>query len=1051
MVMGIVMAPTYLLSVSADEPLPETVEFSRDIRPIFSDTCFECHGPDEQQRDSELRLDIEAEAFKKFDDHQTIVPGDSKASELYRRITTSDDDERMPPSTSDRQLTSRQTALIERWIEQGAKWQKHWSFVPPRRKTDSSDKPPARVDQSIWVRNPIDAYILARLEREGLAPSSEASRTTLIRRVTLDLTGLPPTPEEVDAFLNDDSPRAYENVVDRLLTTERYAERMASRWLDAARYADTNGYQTDGVRHMWRWRDWVIDAFHKNMPFDRFTIEQIAGDMLPGATLDQIIATGFNRNHRGNGEGGIIPEEYAVEYVVDRVETTSTVWLGLTMGCARCHDHKYDPVSQTDFYRMFAYFNNVPERGKAFKVGNSAPTIAAPTRAQQDQLAELDQRLDDAESAFLALQSALVAEQAAWEKSFHSDERVDWSVSKGQVAHYELDDDIADVSEKAPAAQFKEGEPKYAPGQLGTAAEFDGKRFIEAGDVANFGYRDRYSFGAWIFPRDENAGTILSRVEDGVRPKGYSFVLDAGRLNVNLVVRWLDDALRVRTESKIEPNRWQHVLFTYDGSRMAEGVRIYVDGRPQQIEFLINDLNQEFKNAEPLRFGAGGGQEQGFDGLIDELQIYDRAVSDDEAALIATADSLNEIIAVPADKRGAVEAAKLRAAYLDGHASEKIRDAHNRLNELRDERQAFVESLPTVMIMRERETSRPTHVLERGRYDKPGKEVSPGVPENLPPLPDGVPNNRLGFARWLVDPSNPLSARVTVNRFWQMYFGAGLVRTVEDFGSQGASPTHPELLDWLATEFIRLGWDVKAMQKTIVMSATYRQSSDVMQDHIQLDPLNRLLARGPRVRLSAQMVRDQALAVGGLLVEQVGGPSVKPYQPAGLWKELASVDYVPGKGDDLYRRSLYTFWKRTVGPPTMMTFDASPRETCVVRETRTNTPLQALALMNDVTFVEAARGLAERLFAEADDTREDRLALAFRLATARYPSDDEMAVLIDGFQTHLAAYRDDVEAAKKLISVGETKPDGQLDPSELAAYTAVAGLILNLDEVVMKN
>ncbi len=1021
----------------------KAVEFNRDIRPILSDKCFTCHGPDPSQRMSKLRLDTKAGAFADLEGKSAIVPGKPARSEMYRRISSSDPAVKMPPAFSGRTLTAPEIELIRRWIEQGAKWQtQHWSFIPPR--------PPAlpQVHTRSWPRGAIDFFVLDRLERDGLRPSPEADKATLIRRVSLDLTGLPPTPDEIDGFLQDPSPNAYEKVVDRLLQSPRYGERMATRWLDAARYADTNGYQTDGERSMWRWRDWVIDAFNRNMPFDQFTIEQIAGDMLSNPTQEQRIATGFNRNHRGNGEGGIIPEEYAVEYVVDRLETTSTVWLGLTLGCARCHDHKYDPFTQKDFYRLFAYFNNIPEKGRANKYGNSAPIIKAPTDAQKAQVQELERKLEAAEKKFAKLETAMAEAQRSWEKEFARTSAVDWSIARGLEVHYRLDGDLGG---KPDCALPQEGEPAFVTGRVGQAASFDGKHFLDVGDIAGFGFYDKFTLAAWVYPTAAQ-GAIVANAEDVSEPRGYGLYLKEGKVQLNLVSRWLDDSLRVQTEGALELNRWHHVLATYDASHVADGVRIYVDGEPQKLEVLLDELSQGFHfPGHRLRIGAGGGLENRFRGHVDDVRVYNVVLRPDEAAVVATSSSIAEILALPGEKRSRLQSEKIKLYFLEEQAPAEIRQAWVQVRDLRAQKQKFLESIPTVMVMQESETPRPTHLLIRGAYDRPGERVSPGVPGVVAPLPQGWENNRLGLARWLVHPSNPLTARVVVNRFWQMYFGTGLVKTAENFGLQGEWPTHPELLDWLAAEFVQTGWNVKAMQKLIVSSATYRQSSQVTPELLQKDPGNRLLARGPRLRLSAGMVRDQALAIAGLMVEKIGGPSVKPYQPAGLWKELSGDEYKPDKGESLYRRSLYTFWKRTIPPPSMMVFDAAARETCIVLETRTNTPLQALNLMNDVTYLEAARLLAERMLTEGGGTPEERIGYAFRLATARWPSRRRAEILLGSFRYYLEQYRADPEAALKLLSIGESSRNEKLNASELAAYTAVASLILNLDETVTKQ
>ncbi len=951
----------------------------------------------------------------------------------------------------------------------------HWAFKTPTRPASP------HVSDANWVRNGIDAFILARLDREGVRPSPEADRTTLIRRVTLDLTGLPPTPAEVDAFLADDSTSAYERVVDRLLASPRYGERMAVPWLYAARYADTSGYQNDGPRHMWRWRDWVIDAFNRNMPFDQFTVEQIAGDLLPDPTLEQRIATGFNRNHRGNAEGGIIPEEYAVEYVVDRVETTATVFLGLTLGCARCHDHKYDPFTQKDFYQYFAYFNNIPEFGRAIKEGNSPPYIKAPTADDQLRLRQLDEMVAQADREVAGHSARLTSALTNWEKAIDLvGQPEEWSIAEGLAASFALNRDASEAGNRSGEGKFVDGEPAFAAGRLGEAADFDGRRFIDAGNIANFGYFDRFSLSAWIFPRGGHGGTIISRMTDADQADGYCVHLKNGRIQVNLVKRWLDDAIRVETERPLAPDGWQHVMVTYDGSRTAGGITMFIDGKPEKLSVKLDFINQSFAAKEPLRIGGGSGPEGRFVGLIDDVRIYNECLSADDVRVIATPDSIRKILDTPADQRGTNQIHKLRAYFLATHAPASIRVPYRNMLELRKERERFVEGIPTVMVMEEMPVPRDTFVLLRGQYDKQGEKVTPAVLANLAPLPVSAPNNRLGLARWLVNPSNPLTARVAVNRFWQMYFGTGLVKSVEDFGTQCEPPTHSQLLDWLACEFSqsdsptpyssllkrreeeRSGgvgetaavrpWDIKHFQRLIVTSATYRQSSKVSPAALAKDPDNQWLARAPRLRLTAEMIRDQALAASGLLVAKLGGPSVKPYQPAGLWKEIATDgEYLQDQGDNLYRRSLYTYWKRTVAPPSMITFDATARETCTVRETRTNTPLQSLTLMNEITYVEAARVLAQRIMTEGGATPQDRIVMAFRLVTARVPRPAELQILLRGLEEHLANYRSDPKAAEELISAGEFPRNKNLDTSELAAYTAIAGLILNLDETVTKE
>ena len=1025
------------------------VDFAREVRPLLSDNCFSCHGPDEAARQRGLRLDIQEGLFEDRGrlGGPAVVAGNAADSRLYQRLVTESSRLRMPRGADP--LTDEQIETVRLWIDQGAEWATHWAFIPPERPA----LPP--VSDPEWVRNPIDDFVLARLDAEGLGPSAEADRATLLRRVTLDLTGLPPTPDDLAAFLNDDSPDAYEKAVDRLLGSARYGERMASEWLDAARYADTNGYQTDGERSMWRWRDWVIDAYNANMPFDRFTIEQLAGDMLPNATRDQRIATAFNRNHSQNGEGGIVVDEFLVEYAVDRVETTSTVWLGLTLGCARCHDHKFDPISQREFYEVLANFNNIPERGKAFKYVNSPPLITAPTVEQEAELAELDEKLREAREAFAAMNAEVETAQVAWEQSLLNAGRVDWMLRDDLLAHHALDGDIAGVHNGAfVTGVLEDGQPQFVDGRIGAAAAFDGQRFINAGLSPNLGYDDPFTLAAWIYPT-ASSGVIVSRADAGDQGEvGWGFYLEEGKLRLNMSTRILDDGVSAETLEDVRLNEWQHVLATYDGSKTPGGIRIYVDGESRELKPMLDLVGNRMPQRYPLRVGASGSTKPRFEGVIDDVRIYGAALIPDLAAVVATAESISAIARTPADRRTPAQAEKLRLAFLSQYAPPEILEASGEVATLERERESLWASFPTVMVMEELAERRPTFRLNRGAYDNPAEEVFPGVPAVLPPLPEGAEANRLTFAQWLVDPGHPLTARVSVNRFWQMYFGTGLVKTAENFGTQGEYPSHPELLDWLATAFIDSGWDVKALQRLIVTSAAYRQASKLTAEEYEADPENRLIARGPRLRLPAQMIRDQALAVSGLLVERRGGPSVKPYQPEGLWADMVEGgygDYVQSDGGDLYRRSLYTFWKRTLGPPTLMTFDSSTRETCIVRTSLTNTPLQALNLMNDVTYVEAARRLAERMMIEGGETPAERVDFAYRLATAHRPPAAAEAILVDGFARHLQRYQADRGAALNLISQGESPRDETLDVAELASYTMVANLILNFDGTITKE
>lgn len=1022
---------------------PVVVSFDRDIRPILSDLCFTCHGPDEAQRSSQLRLDQRAGLFSERDGGRVVSPGNPSASLLVQRIVSADPDVQMPPPEFQRRLTDRQKRLLSDWIEQGAKWTEHWAFVGPQVQTLP------RTGNPGWCRNPIDQFVLARLESAGLQPAQEADRRTLIRRVTLDLTGLPPNPAEVEAFVADQSPDAWERVVDRLLASPAYGEHMAVAWLDAARYADTSGYQNDGPRSMWRWRDWVIEAFNRNLPFDQFTVEQIAGDLLDSPTLEQRIATGFNRNHRGNAEGGIIPEEYQVEYVADRVDTTFAVWQGLTMGCARCHDHKYDPLSQREYYQVFAWFNNLPESGRAIKEGNSPPFIKAPLPAQQQRLRELEQQIERSALRIRELRPELSGVVEEWSGTVEARQEPDWAPAVGLQHAYRLAGSLAGDAGQSLKLSPAGVEPVWA-GRGGVQALWlDGGAVLESANAGGFGYFDRFSLAAWIRP-DASSGTVMSRMVPVEQGEGYSVHLQDGRVQVNLVKRWLDDAIRVESVAVLPAGEWVHLAVVYDGTRLAAGIRLYVNGVEVPLTVRLDRLNQTFAvKGEPFRIGGGHSH---FCGAISDVRVYGRDLSSEEVELLAVPESVAEIVRLGVAERTVVQRRKLEGMYLERHADGVLREVFEQLPALRGQLRELDDQIPTVMVMQESSKPRETRVLQRGQYDRPGELVQPGVPAAFAGSFVSRHGNRLDLARWLVSGENPLTARVAVNRFWQRYFEFGLVRTTEDFGSQGEVPSHPELLDWLALEFQRMGWDIKALQRLIVTSATYRQSSRQTAELQVLDPDNRLLARGSRRRLSAEVVRDQALAVSGLLTRGIGGPSVKPYQPDGLWKEIATdMEYEQSRGADLYRRSLYTYWKRTVAPPLMVTFDATARESCAVSRSRTNTPLQALALMNDVTFVESARVLAQRELSTGARSVSERIERMFRAVTSRDPTVRELEILSARYALNVGVYRRQPESASALIRTGATAVDETLDTAELAALTTVASVLLNLDEAITRE
>ena len=966
-----------------DAQAQEPVDFVRDVRPILRDACWRCHGFDQQK--GRLRLDTRSGAFAGSRNGAVIVAGRSGESALVERIVESEAGRRMPQKAE--RLTEAQIATIRSWIDQGAHWPDaaadlsgHWAFRPP-----VAPQPPPVADEES-IRDPIDRFVRARLEREGLAPSPEASRETLLRRVSLDLTGLPPVPEEIDRFLADAAPDAYETQVDRLLASPRYGERMAWEWLEAARYADTNGYQEDRTRTMWPWRDWVVEALNRNLPFDRFTIEQIAGDLLPGATLEQRLATGFHRNHPLNGEGGAIAEESRHNYVFDRVDTTATVWLGVTLGCARCHDHKFDPFRQEEYYRFAAFFNNVAESGGVDAGGNAKPVMALPTVEQAARIEELDAATAELEARLARLRADEDPGQAEWE-----------SRTRGWLDRPPL------------LGPWRTRGPFAAPGfDAACDTEFEPElRRREAAD----GAEER---AAWT-PRPEwvdgqvhplsgdNAATYLERTLELAEPVELVFSLGSD----DAIKGWLDG----------EPFLSRKV--TRAAAPDQERVAIAAGAGVHRL--LLKIVN--------------GGGPAGF-----YFKLLEGGLPDELAA----------IVRLPAAARSTEQAAALRRHHAENVLPDG-RAAVQRLATLRAEHAELDARIPSVMVMEELAPPRETFVLEKGSYERPGRRVEAGVPEVLGAPPEGAGMDRLALARWLVGPDQPLTARVAANRMWQTFFGAGLVRTAEDFGLRGEPPSHPDLLDWLAAEFVRSGWDVKALQRRIVTSATYRQSSRIDAAALERDPENRLLARGPRGRLPSYMLRDQALALGGLLVERLGGPPVRPWQPDGVWEEatFGTIRYERDSGEALHRRSLYTFWRR-IAAPTMF-FDVAARQVCTVRVARTNTPLQALVLLNDVTYVEAARAFAQRLLGGGAAAPGEWIAAAFRAASGRAPAPEELAILADAHRRALERFRADRAAAARLVAVGEAGGDPRLDAAAHAAATVVASLLLNLDEVVSKE
>ncbi|WP_254513514.1 PSD1 and planctomycete cytochrome C domain-containing protein [Anatilimnocola floriformis] len=1005
------------ISASADAP-----NFSRDILPILSDNCFHCHGPDPKAREADLQLDTEAGALRTED--AVIIPGKSADSKLYQRLISSDHDEVMPPPKSNRKLTAAQIELVKRWIDAGAKWGKHWAYETPQR--------PAlpEVKNKAWPKNPIDSFLLARLEREQLQPSPIAPKETLIRRVTLDLTGLPPSLAEVDAFLKDDSPQAYEKVVDRLLTSRQYGERMVWDWLDAARYADTNGYQGDPTRAMWYWRDQVTEALNRNQPFDQFTIEQLAGDLLPNATQQQLIASGFHRNHMINGEGGRIAEESRVDYVQDRVETTGAVWMGLTFNCCRCHDHKFDPLKQREYYQLSAYFNSIEESGGNDAGGLANPILSFASPEQQTELDKLRAAEKESKTARDEFEKKLPELQKEWEQNLTSGD--------------------------GPA------EPKWQAFAIKELNATDGvtlKKLDDGSILAEGTNADKSSYEIEFRPTEDLTVTALklealpheSLINNGPgRADNGNFVLSEVTLAQAKKPLLFDSAT---------------ADFAQDGWP-ARGV---IDANPTTGWAVMPAFGKIHTLTLPLKLPTKFAKDQPITiklsfqfGRQHTLGHFRILATDSPIQLLKTTpEAVLAAMKVSRDQRNAEQKKLLSDHFRASHSPWLI--VQTQSDEARNARDKFEKGLPRTMVMRERAQPRETFILTRGAYDKPEAKVSHGTPAILPPLPADAPANRLALARWLVSPEHPLTSRVVVNRYWQSFFGTGLVKTTEDFGVQSERPPHPELLDWLACEFREPTvsqptvahtnepnrWNVKHIHRLIVTSAAYQQSSKSTPALNERDPANRLLARAPRQRWPSWMIRDQALAVSGLLVDKAGGPPVKGYQPTGVWEEASfgGIRYTPDTGEALYRRSLYQFWRRIVGPTVF--FDVANRQTCSVKSNRTNTPLHSLTTLNDVTYVEAARAWAEKLM-KSEESPEKRLQLAYRQLLSREPSAQELKIVLAALAQLQSKYADE-EAAKKLLAIGASKRDEKLNLADHAALTAICNLLLNLDEALTKE
>lgn len=1040
-----------------------SVQFNRDVRPILADACFHCHGPDSASRKADLRLDRAENVFRKKE--PLVVAGKPDDSPLYERITSDEPSLMMPPPAAHKQLKPAQKETIRRWIAEGAKWEAHWSFITPER--------PALPDvkHKDLVKNPIDRFVLAKLESMGLAPAPEADAATLCRRVYLDLTGLPPTPGEAEAFVSPYSKatgaereETYLALVDKLLDSPRYGEHRARYWLDAARYADTHGLHFDNYREIWPYRDWVVQAFQKNQPFDQFTIEQIAGDLLPHPTAEQKIATGFHRCNMTTNEGGTIAEENLANYARDRVETTSWVWLGLTANCCVCHDHKFDPITAHDFYAMSAFFRNTTQGALDGNIKDTLPILYLPQRADAERYAAIPQEIEQTRQSIEHRRVAAQPEIAPWLKT---------------VKPEDLNIDAADLSLAVPFSEGSGGQVTLQRGtgkvplrlQLagqselewrsdsrpGSAIVLPAENILADDNAGDFDTKQPFAIAFWLRPPEKRAdGVIVARGRTQGHDSGWSVSVQEGtRLDISLSAEKVGVSIRATSgKTSIRLGEWAHVAAVYDGSGLASGLQFYVNGKAIEVNRSGSGLTQTIRSKDPLTIGRRANNLTPYTGAaLSDLRVYGRLLMASEIAVLAQLPELKSELALAPEKRNAE---RLTSYYLE-RIDVPYRKATRKLRDLLQEKRR-IETRSTVTHIQEEKMDSPAmaNILLRGQYDKLGDKVTPAVFAALNPLPTNAPKNRLGLAQWLVDRQNPLTSRVIMNRYWQEVFGVGLVKTSEDFGIMGEAPSHPELLDWLAVEFRDGGWNVKHMFKLMVTSATYRQAATTTADKLAKDRDNRLLSRGPRFRMDAEMIRDYFLAASSTLSPRMGGPGTKPYQPEGIWDIVGlpggnTRDYHQDKGENLYRRSLYTFWKRMAPPPNMETFNAPSREFSCLRRERTNTPLQALVTLNDPQFVEASRNLAQRVLRETGTDNVRRLLdTAARRILCRPLRSDEDLVLLPAVTELLTFYQAHAREARELIAVGETRPDKNLDPATLATWTNVCNTLFNMDEVLNK-
>ncbi len=1030
----------------------ERVIFNRDVRPILGEYCFHCHGPDPGSRKEGIRFDRAEGFFAPRDKAEpTVVKGHPEKSLLYERVSSTDKDEIMPPPKEHKTMKPAEIAMLKKWIEQGAEWQPHWAFMAP-------EKPAVPAGAA----HPVDAFVRERLAGAGLKPSPQAEKRTLARRVSLDITGLPPAPELVEEFVKDAAPDVYEKLVDKLLASPRYGEHRARFWLDAARYGDTHGLHIDNYREIWPYREWVINAFNRNEHFDQFTVEQIAGDLLPKPTQEQLIATGFHRCNITTAEGGTIPEENFANYAKDRVETTSWVWLGLTSNCAVCHDHKFDPITQKDFYAMTAFFRNTVQDHTDRNVRDTAPVLVLPQGEDAKRFEIIPAEVVTANAKLGERQKLLTGDFEKWQAVAKADAIETATQTKTLVALLPLNEGTGTTTKglvggKAQTFPLPQNLVWKPDGKSGAAAQVADGASIDFGGLGDFEKDQAFTATAWFFrPAASNSpGAILARMDKADSFRGWDIFYTGNEIAVHVVSKWQGDALKVSTTDEAgKPDQWRHVAVAYDGSGKAKGVQIYVNGRLRKTKIEVDKLSGSIRTKAPFMVGRRAGGGEVFTGAVQDVRLYASALSAKQVLAIAELPDLRVILAKPVAQRAPEERQRLLTFFSTGDPQSSEFQA--KVAALETEKTEIQKRSPVTHVQMEKAGAQPmARLLNRGQYDQPKDELKPAVIAALHPMPAGAPANRLGLAQWIVAKENPLTARVTVNRFWQEIFGTGLVKSAEDFGIMSDAPSHPALLDWLAVDFRDHGWDVKRLIRLLVTSETYKQSAVVTKQQLERDPDNRLLSRGPRYRMDAEMVRDYALATSGLLVGKIGGPSVRPYQPDGVWEAVAMPGSDTGKykrdtGEALYRRSLYTFWKRSAPPASLELFNAPSRESCTVRRERTNTPLQALVTLNDPQYVEAARNLAQLALKAAPNDAKATLAFMARRVLCRPLRPAEIPILETSSTTLLAHYTAAPDEVAALLTFGESKADPAIPPPQLAAWTMVATQLLNLDEALNK-